>query len=591
MEHSKPHGRSTPRHPASRPHRIADPYQNARHRRPTLHLVDYLASAGLPRGGDLTGAHAPLPAELRALRDELDVHERRSARRHVRALRRHLHRRGPSTGARDLGRRGVPAARPAAASSPSARRSSVPAPAPCRACSGRSPRRIPPPIKRAIDALDHFSCSLDVFHEREVDRARRLPRARHAPVRGQGRQHAPRRPERRRPVPRRAHRGDPRALRRPRADARQRRQRLRAARRSGSRTTRAVPTEEPNPCTLAAWPIVAFDGTVVACGNDDVVDGPAPAHLRLGHATRDGWPAIRARALDLEHAPRDQNVRPRIPRRPPRQRRRSPATATARRAASSPTTPGSSSGWRPTWTRPSAAVIEEHVFALAAPRRRDAASSAASGCAATPISSRSGAGPSRSRRDLAPRRASTWQAIDDIRNERGRSTLLFITDRCPVGCAHCSVDSRRDSPTITDFELFGEIVEWLVAQDYDVIGISGGEPFVERRGLSLAARRITEEGKRLVVYTSGVWAKRPDPPAWIAEVLDRSTTVFLSTDAFHQAGRRRRPLRQRRAGDPARRGVDRRAGPRGRRHGAARGRTCCATPSGRAGRTTPSCTR
>src|ERR1700755_2099192 len=31
-------------------------------------------------------------------------------------------------------------------------------------------KRIPPPIKRAIDALDHFSVSLDVFHEREVDR-------------------------------------------------------------------------------------------------------------------------------------------------------------------------------------------------------------------------------------------------------------------------------------------------------------------------------------------------------------------------------------------------------------------------------------
>ena len=58
--------------------------------------------------------------------------------------------------------------------------------------------------------------------------------------------------------------------------------------RSGStRTTRAArrPTR-PSPCTLAAWPLVAFDGTVVACGNDDVVDGPAPAHLRLGHAER-----------------------------------------------------------------------------------------------------------------------------------------------------------------------------------------------------------------------------------------------------------------------------------------------------------------
>lgn len=129
-----------------------------------------------------------------------------------------------------------------------------------------------------------------------------------------------------------------------------------------------------------------------------------------------------------------------------------------------------------------------------------------------------------------------WREIEDIRHQRGRSTLLFITDRCPVGCAHCSVDSRRDSPTITDFVLFEEIVEWLVAQEHDVIGVSGGEPFVERRGLSLTARRVTEEGKRLVVYTSGVWARRPDPPTWIADVLRRCTTVFLSTDAFHAEG-------------------------------------------------------
>jgi hypothetical protein len=129
-----------------------------------------------------------------------------------------------------------------------------------------------------------------------------------------------------------------------------------------------------------------------------------------------------------------------------------------------------------------------------------------------------------------------WREIEDIRHERGRSTLLFITDRCPVGCAHCSVDSRRDSPTIADFALFGEIVEWLCAQPLEVVGISGGEPFVERRGLSLAARRFSEAGKELVIYTSGVWAKRPDPPAWIRDVLDRCTTVFLSTDAFHAEG-------------------------------------------------------
>src|SRR3954454_21603408 len=119
-----------------------------------------------------------------------------------------------------------------------------------------------------------------------------------------------------------------------------------------------------------------------------------------------------------------------------------------------------------------------------------------------------------------------WREIEDIRHQRGRSTLLFITDRCPVGCAHCSVDSRRDSPTITDFVLFEELVEWLCAQPLEVVGISGGEPFVGRRGRSHAARRVTEAGNSLVVSTSGMWSKRPAPPAWIASVIESCTTVF-----------------------------------------------------------------
>jgi organic radical activating enzyme len=50
------------------------------------------------------------------------------------------------------------------------------------------------------------------------------------------------------------------------------------------------------PCTVAAWPVVTFDGTIVACCQQRVVDGPAPAHLRLGRAPGDGWPQI-ARAV------------------------------------------------------------------------------------------------------------------------------------------------------------------------------------------------------------------------------------------------------------------------------------------------------
>jgi hypothetical protein len=47
--------------------------------------------------------------------------------------------------------------------------------------------------------------------------------------------------------------------------------------------------QSADPCTMAAWPVVAFDGTIVACCNQDVVDGPAPEHLRLGHASTLSW--------------------------------------------------------------------------------------------------------------------------------------------------------------------------------------------------------------------------------------------------------------------------------------------------------------
>jgi pyruvate-formate lyase-activating enzyme len=52
----------------------------------------------------------------------------------------------------------------------------------------------------------------------------------------------------------------------------------------------------PRPCSLAAWPVIAFDGTVLACCNQKVVDTrPVPEHLRLGHLDTDDWPAIQER--------------------------------------------------------------------------------------------------------------------------------------------------------------------------------------------------------------------------------------------------------------------------------------------------------
>lgn len=119
---------------------------------------------------------------------------------------------------------------------------------------------------------------------------------------------------------------------------------------------------------------------------------------------------------------------------------------------------------------------------------------------------------------------------------RGASLLLFITDRCPVACDHCSVDSRPNSPTISDFELFGELLRGICEQEkLKVVGISGGEPFSERRGLIQACEALSAHNKSIVIYTSGVWAKSQNTLPWISAVLAQCSTVYLSTDSFHQA--------------------------------------------------------
>lgn len=131
----------------------------------------------------------------------------------------------------------------------------------------------------------------------------------------------------------------------------------------------------------------------------------------------------------------------------------------------------------------------------------------------------------------------THDQVNEIRQTPGATVLLFITDRCPVGCAHCSVDSRPDSPRITDHALFAQITAELAADpQLTTVGISGGEPFVERRALTLAARSFADAGKDTVVYTSGVWAGTAHAPRWVHEVLDRCACIYLSTDSYHEAG-------------------------------------------------------
>ncbi|ETK37750.1 radical SAM protein [Microbispora sp. ATCC PTA-5024] len=124
-----------------------------------------------------------------------------------------------------------------------------------------------------------------------------------------------------------------------------------------------------------------------------------------------------------------------------------------------------------------------------------------------------------------------------LRRTPGATLLLFLTDRCPVRCAHCSVGSRPDGPTIRDRALFTEVVAGIGAiPELEVVAVSGGEPFAERWGLTRAVEGLHDSGKALVVFTSGYWASERSAPAWITRLLAKVSTVYLSTDGFHARG-------------------------------------------------------
>ncbi|MEV6307493.1 radical SAM protein [Streptomyces sp. NPDC051840] len=160
-------------------------------------------------------------------------------------------------------------------------------------------RRIPAAVARAIEGVDHFSASLDAPHEREVSRAevfRAVHRIRatgtavsfHLTGRGAD---DPYLADITRAVDEEFDGRVPSLVNEVRPFGR-------AA--SWASATRTAPDpDSASPCAMAAWPVVAFDGTVLACCNQDTVDlRPAPAHLRLGHIGTDDWAAVRRRAQE-----------------------------------------------------------------------------------------------------------------------------------------------------------------------------------------------------------------------------------------------------------------------------------------------------
>ncbi|MDX3074016.1 radical SAM protein [Streptomyces sp. NPDC088354] len=135
-------------------------------------------------------------------------------------------------------------------------------------------------------------------------------------------------------------------------------------------------------------------------------------------------------------------------------------------------------------------------------------------------------------------RRPTLADTEAARRSAGESILLYITDQCPVGCAHCSVDARADGGRVVDWKVFRDVVAGIRdLEGLRSVAVSGGEPFAEQRALPYAIGEFTAAGLETVVFTSGYWAREDGGvPSWVRRLLPAISTVFLSTDGFHQGG-------------------------------------------------------
>jgi pyruvate-formate lyase-activating enzyme len=157
---------------------------------------------------------------------------------------------------------------------------------------------VPGPIRAALAAVDHFSASIDAFHEAQVPRARVfrvledvLTAGVDVSVHIVGRD------------------SDDPYVEGLVADVHERfggcvPMLVNSLAAFGRAADWLAPSAEPtrvpadaSPCAMAAWPVVGFDGTIVACGNDAAYLQSVP-HLRLGHASTDDWATIRARCVE-----------------------------------------------------------------------------------------------------------------------------------------------------------------------------------------------------------------------------------------------------------------------------------------------------
>jgi organic radical activating enzyme len=112
---------------------------------------------------------------------------------------------------------------------------------------------------------------------------------------------------------------------------------------------------------------------------------------------------------------------------------------------------------------------------------------------------------------------------------------VSLTQKCPITCRHCFVESgpRRDEhiPPAEFESWIGEIAQHAGVR---AIVFSGGEPFSHPGALKAGLAACAAANKYSIISTSGYWASRPDLANRFLDNYPAFNALWLSTDVFHE---------------------------------------------------------
>jgi len=116
-----------------------------------------------------------------------------------------------------------------------------------------------------------------------------------------------------------------------------------------------------------------------------------------------------------------------------------------------------------------------------------------------------------------------------------RAVYVTLTQKCPIRCRHCFVESEPSREEQADVEAFTKWVAGVtMTPGLEIVFFSGGEPFSHPLALRAGLRACREHGVYPVVCTSGFFGKSDESTRRLLDAFPEIGCLWLSTDLFHE---------------------------------------------------------